>query len=59
LKSGVLFQLLPLALDWELLVRCATLLLSWINAGVERENLIRAELDLEWIRLYKDYKPER
>ena len=52
-KSGVLFHIDPLALNWSQMMRCLPLLLSWINQGIEREQSIRDALDEEWRRLYQ------
>lgn len=34
LKTGLIFQLNPFLLNWDRLLRCSTLLISWINEGI-------------------------
>lgn len=53
IKTGLLFQVNPLTLNWEHILRCVPLLVSWVNQGIERENQIRAALDDEWMHLYE------
>lgn len=52
-KTGVIFQINPLALNWDQIARFFPLMIAWINEGIERENTIRATLDEEWVKMYK------
>jgi len=52
-KSGLLFHIDPLTLNWSHILRCVPLLLSWLHEGLEREHTIRSALDDEWRRLYQ------
>jgi hypothetical protein len=54
-KTGVIFQLNPLALNWKHILRCLPLVVSWINEGIERENMIRTKLDEEWVNIFKRF----
>lgn len=52
-KSGLIFQIDPLTLNWSQILRWIPLFLSWMNEGIEREQTIRGALDEEWRRLYQ------
>jgi hypothetical protein len=54
LKTGVIFHINPFMLNWNQILRCFPLMISWINEGIERENMIRAKLDEEWVNIYKE-----
>ncbi|GAK59544.1 hypothetical protein U27_06529 [Candidatus Vecturithrix granuli] len=55
MKTGLLFQLNPLLLNWSHLLRFFPLMVCWIHEGIEREKCIRAKLDDEWLKLYQRF----
>lgn len=55
MKTGLLFQLNPLFLNWSHLLRFFPLMVCWIHEGIEREKFIRAKLDDEWLKLYQRF----
>jgi hypothetical protein len=58
-KIGVIFQINPFMLNWNQILRCFPLMLSWINEGIERENMIRNQLDKEWVNIYKGFESKQ
>jgi hypothetical protein len=59
LKSGLVFYINPLTVNWNQILRCVPLLLAWVNEGLEREKTIRKALDEEWQRLYQEVEKLR
>lgn len=55
MKTGLLFQLNPLFLNWSHLLRFFPLMVCWVHEGIEREKFIRAKLDDEWLKLYQRF----
>ncbi|GAB4413214.1 MAG: hypothetical protein Fur0044_07560 [Anaerolineae bacterium] len=53
-KTGLIYQMNPLALNWAEILRFIPVLISWIKADAGRNNLIRSELDAEWVRIYQN-----
>ncbi|MCB9105539.1 MAG: hypothetical protein H6633_15055 [Anaerolineales bacterium] len=53
IKTGVIYQMNPLALNWAEILRFIPVLISWFKADVERNNLLRLELDAEWVKIYQ------
>jgi hypothetical protein len=54
LKTGLVFGMNPLALNWAQLLAMAPAILAWIAESVRRETMISRGLDEEWQRLLKE-----
>jgi hypothetical protein len=53
LKSGVIFGLNPLALNWAQMLALPPVTLAWISETLKRNRSIRHKLDEEWKRTYR------
>lgn len=54
IKTGLIYQMNPLALNWAQILRWIPLLITWIKESTEREKLLRIQLDNEWVSLYQN-----
>jgi hypothetical protein len=52
LKTGVIFGMNPLALNWAQLLALPPVTLAWISVTLKRNRLIRDKLDEEWMSTY-------
>ena len=53
LKSGLVFGMNPLALNWAQMMATLPVTMAWISEGVKRDREIRTSLDAEWLSLYR------
>lgn len=53
LKTGVIYGMNPLALNWAEMMRLLPVTISWIKESSKRNQLIRDKLDAEWISMYQ------
>ena len=53
LKTGVIFGMNPLALNWAQLLALPPVTLAWINETLKRNRSIRNMLDEEWTSTYR------
>jgi hypothetical protein len=53
LKTGVIFGMNPLALNWAQLLALPPVTLAWITETLKRNRSIRNKLDEEWISTYQ------
>ena len=49
LKTGVIFGMNPLALNWSQLLALPPVTLAWISETLKRNRTIRHNLDEEWV----------
>ncbi len=52
LKTGVIFGMNPLALNWAQMLALFPVAMAWMRESVERDRRIRRVLDEEWISMY-------
>jgi hypothetical protein len=53
LKTGLIFGMNPLALNWAQMLRTLPVTVAWIGESVKRDRAIRTRLDAEWLSLYR------
>jgi hypothetical protein len=53
LKTGVIFAMNPLALNWAEMLALPPVTLAWISETLKRNHSIRNTLDEEWISTYQ------
>jgi hypothetical protein len=53
LKTGAIYGVNPLALNWTLMLRLFPVTLSWIRETAKRDRTIRDELDVGWTNLHR------
>jgi hypothetical protein len=53
LKTGVIFGMNPLALNWAQILALPPVTLAWIGETVKRNRSIRDKLDEEWVSTYQ------
>jgi hypothetical protein len=53
LKTGVIFAMNPLALNWAQLLALPPVTLAWISETLKRNRSIRHKLDEEWVSTYQ------
>lgn len=58
LKTGLIYGMNPLALNWAEMLRLVPVMVSWMREIAERNRLIRDKLDAEWASMYRAY-PEQ
>ena len=56
LKTGMIYQMNPLALNWAQILRLIPLCIVWIKESIQREKFLRERLDREWIDMYQHIK---
>ena len=54
IKTGLIYQMNPLALNWAQILRWIPLCIFWIKESIERENFLREHLDSEWVSIYQN-----
>jgi hypothetical protein len=54
IKTGLIYQMNPLALNWAQILRWIPLCIFWIKESLEREKFLREQLDGEWVRIYQN-----
>ncbi len=54
IKTGLIYQMNPLALNWAQILRWIPLCIFWIKESIERENFLREHLDNEWVSIYQN-----
>lgn len=52
LKTKLLYQMNPLALNWAEILALLPVTISWARETITRNQLIREKLDAEWISIY-------
>lgn len=53
LKTGLIFGMNPLALNWAQLLAMAPVTLSWVRESSKRNRSIRKALDAQWLDIYQ------
>ncbi|MDP9479371.1 MAG: hypothetical protein M3R38_27470 [Actinomycetota bacterium] len=53
LKTGAIFGMNPLALNWAQMLTLAPVTVAWVRESLKRDCAIRAELDAEWLSIYR------
>lgn len=53
LKTGAIYGMNPLALNWAVMLRLFPVTLSWIRETAKRDQTIRDELDAAWMSMYR------
>ena len=53
LKTGMIYQMNPLALNWAILLRWIPLSISWLKESIRQENALEKQLEIEWVNIYK------
>lgn len=53
LKTGALFGMNPLALNWAQIITMLPVTLAWLRESVKRNRTIRKNLDAEWMSIYQ------
>lgn len=54
LKTGVIFGMNPLALNWAEILALFPVTINWIRGSAKRDHAIRRNLDAEWLNIYHD-----
>lgn len=54
LKTGVIFGMNPLALNWAEILTLFPVTMNWIKESAKRNHAIRKSLDAEWMSIYQD-----
>jgi hypothetical protein len=54
LKTGVIFGMNPLAMNWAQMLALPLVTLAWIGESIKRDRKIRSRLDEEWTSMYQD-----
>lgn len=54
LKTGVIFGMNPLALNWAQFLALAPVTITWVKESVKRDRKIRSSLDTEWLSMYQE-----
>lgn len=52
LKTGVIFGMNPLALNWAQMLTLFPVTMAWVKESVKRDRAIRNSLDAEWLSMY-------
>jgi hypothetical protein len=53
LKTGVIFGMNPLALNWAQMLALFPVAIAWVRESLKRDRAIRAVLDEEWLSIYR------
>lgn len=53
LKTGVIFGMNPLALNWAQMLALFPVAIAWVRESLKRDRAIRAALDEEWLSIYR------
>jgi len=53
LKTGAIFGMNPLVLDWAQMLRLFPATTAWVRESLKRDRTIRGALDEEWLRMYR------
>lgn len=53
LKTGAIFGMNPLALNWAQMLTLAPVTVAWVRESLKRDRTIRAKLDAEWLSIYR------
>ena len=53
LKTGAIFGMNPLALNWAQMLTLAPVTMAWVRESLKRDRAIRAGLDAEWLSIYR------
>jgi hypothetical protein len=54
LKTGLIFGMNPLALNWAQMLAMFPVTLSWVRESIKRDRTIRKLLDAQWSTLYHE-----
>lgn len=53
IKTGVIFGMNPLALNWAQMLALFPVTLAWVRESLKRDRAIRSNLDAEWLSMYR------
>jgi hypothetical protein len=53
LKTGIIFGMNPLALNWSQLLAMVPVTMSWVRESTKRDSSIRKALDARWLDIYQ------
>ncbi len=53
LKTGAIFGMNPLALNWAQMMTMLPVTMAWLSESTERNRSIRSKLDAEWVNIYQ------
>ncbi len=53
LKTGAIYSMNPLALNWAEMLALFPVMMSWMRETLKRERVIRDKLDTEWMSMYR------
>ncbi len=53
LKTGVVFGMNPLALNWAQMLTLFPVTMAWVRESAKRDRAIRSSLDAEWLSMYR------
>jgi hypothetical protein len=53
LKTGAIFGMNPLALNWAQMLTLLPVTMAWMNESLKRDRAIRDRLDAEWLSIYQ------
>ncbi len=53
LKTGAIYGMNPLALNWAEMLALFPVMMSWMRESLKRERVIRDKLDKEWMSMYR------
>jgi hypothetical protein len=52
LKTGLIFGMNPLALNWAQILAMVPVTMSWVRESTRRDRYIRKALDTQWLDIY-------
>ncbi len=58
LKTGLIFGMNPLALNWAQIVAMFPVTMSWVRESTQRDRSIRDALDAQWLDMYQRAAPD-
>lgn len=53
LKTGLVFGMNPLALNWAQILALFPVTISWVRESVRRDRSVRKALDAQWVHMYR------
>jgi hypothetical protein len=56
-KTGLMYSVNPLALNWATLQRTTIVAISTFRESIKRDKILRDKLDQEWLRIYVETNP--
>ncbi len=58
LKTGLIFGMNPLALNWAQILMMFPVTMSWVRESIKRDRSIRNALDEQWLYIYSGLYPD-